>query len=390
MKKNVFKSLLTMCALGAIFAACSNEGNEVPDVTKGEKKTVFMKLDLKPQTKATEDPLGTGTVTAPVNDLHIYFYEGTGGNIQKYVKVTTTTTPSITDLATGAQINDVPAAADKVLVRGNVPANVSMPTSGAISTVENKEIEITTQSDKSQIILGHIAVNIQTYAGGSPLPIPGMQSGDKYAEVTLEPGVARIEVEGLQAQGAIQTFSLDGIYVTNFFEKLKLGNGTSSSQKQYGTDVSKYVENAVGTVYTAGNGHLYDQFTAPLAASGNPLEVVPTGGNKRWAYHAFSNSATTANDQLQLVFKLSNVTANPASGVTFPVGTPQFLTVRGFKDSGTGQIVQLEKGKIYTISKADFKFDESNLTTVPNTNAVGVWLKVTVKNWQVVPVKPNL
>ena len=50
----------------------------------------------------------------------------------------------------------------------------------------------------------------------------------------------------------------------------------------------------------------------------------------------------------------------------------------------------MQKGKIYTISKADFTFDESNLSTIPNTSAVSVWLKVTVKAWTVVPVKPNL
>ena len=390
MKKNLFKSLLTMCALGAMFTACSNEGNEVPDVTKGEKKTVFMKLDLRPQSRATEDALGT--VTAQVNDLHIYFYENGTGNIQKYLKVNGTTTPSITDLSTGAQITDVPAVADKVLVRGNVPAGVSMPIGGAISGVENKQIEITTQNNKDQIILGHLATDIQTWGGVGVAPITGMQSGDKYANVQLEPGVARIELEGLEAQGVvINAFKLDGIYVTNFFEKLRLGDGTSSSKIQYGTDVSKYAESAAGTIYNAPNTHLYDQFAAPMAGSGNPLAVIPNGGGtKRWAYHAFPNDATTANDQLQLVFKLSNVTADPSSGVTFPVGTPQFLTVRGFKDSGTGNIVKLEKGKIYTISKADFKFDESNLTTVPNTNAVGVWLKVTVKPWTVVAVKPNL
>ena len=54
------------------------------------------------------------------------------------------------------------------------------------------------------------------------------------------------------------------------------------------------------------------------------------------------------------------------------------------------QEILQEKGKIYTISKADFTFDESNLSTIPNTSAVSVWLKVTVKAWTVVPVKPNL
>ena len=53
-----------------------------------------------------------------------------------------TTTPSITDLTTGAQISDVPTVADRVLVRGNVPAGVSLPTSGLITTVENRKLKL--------------------------------------------------------------------------------------------------------------------------------------------------------------------------------------------------------------------------------------------------------
>ena len=112
-----------------------------------------------------------------------------------------TTTPSITDLTTGAQISDVPTVADRVLVRGNVPAGVSLPTSGLITTVENQEIEITTQNSSNNILL---AASIQTYAaGGGAAPIVGMQNGDKYAEIELEPAVARIEIEGLQARGTV-------------------------------------------------------------------------------------------------------------------------------------------------------------------------------------------
>lgn len=391
MKKNVFKSLLTVCAFAAAFASCSNENNDIPNVGK-DTKSVFVKLDLnqKPQTKAVEAPINNGT-KAQVSELHVYFYKDSDKSIQKYLKINGASTPSLTDLTTtGAQISDVPAAADRVLVRGNVPSSITLPTSGLITAVENLEINITTQNDKDNILLGHTAVTIQTYGGGVA-PIAGMQNGDKYAEVTLEPAVARIEVEGLQAQGAvINGFQLEGIYLTNFFEKLKMGDGSSIAPKiQYGADATKFDENAATTLYTTANkGKLFDKFAAALAASGSPLEVTPTPSTYRWAYHAFENDATAANDQLQLIFKLSSVTTNPGSGVTI-AGT-QFLTVRGFKDSGTGNIVKLEKGKIYTISKADFKFDESNLTTVPNTNAVGVWLKVTVQPWTVVPVKPNL
>ncbi|MCF0256788.1 MAG: hypothetical protein HUK10_10960 [Bacteroides heparinolyticus] len=388
MKKNVFKSLLTVCAFAAAFASCSNENNDIPNVGK-DTKSVFVKLDLnqKPQTKATEGQLASGT-KAPVSELHVYFYDNATKNIQKYLKINGASTPSLTDLTTtGAQIADVPANADRVLVRGNVPATISLPTGGSITAVENLEVNIKTQNDKDNILLGHLAANISQWDGTGSAPIAGMSAQDKYAEVTLIPSVARIEIEGLQAQGAVDGFDLEGIYLTNFFEKLKMGDGSSISQKQYGADVSKYDQDAPGSDYytTADAGKLYDKFAPALSAVGH--EVAPTPSTNRWAYHAFQNEGTTANDQLQLVFKLSNITTTPGSGITI-AGT-QFLTVRGFKDNG-GAIVKLEKGKIYTISKADFKFDESNLTTVPNTNAVGVWLKVTVKDWEVVAVKPNL
>ncbi|WP_373822781.1 hypothetical protein, partial [Bacteroides heparinolyticus] len=87
MKKNVFKSLLTVCAFAATFASCSNENNDIPNVGK-DTKSVFVKLDLnqKPQTKAVEAPINTGT-KAQVSELHVYFYKDSDKSIQKYLKI---------------------------------------------------------------------------------------------------------------------------------------------------------------------------------------------------------------------------------------------------------------------------------------------------------------
>lgn len=197
------KIMVTICTLVVTLASCNNE-NDVPEVPQ-KIGNVFMKLNLgqKADTRANEAPLAAGT-TATVNSLHIYFYSNGDQSIQKYLRVDNTTTPSITDLTTGAQISDVPTVADRVLVRGNVPAGVSLPTSGLITTVENQEIEITTQNSSNNILLDHLAASIQTYAaGGGAAPIVGMQNGDKYAEIELEPAVARIEIEGLQARGTV-------------------------------------------------------------------------------------------------------------------------------------------------------------------------------------------
>ncbi|MEY8686082.1 hypothetical protein AB9N12_08040 [Bacteroides sp. AN502(2024)] len=275
-----------------------------------------------------------------------------------------------------------------MLVRGNVPASVVLPANGPISAVENLMVDITTQNDKNNILLGHIAKNLSEWHTGDPNifgTVTTAIDGDKYAEVELEPAVARIEFEGLQTTTvtAITGFDLKGIYQNNFFTKLKMGDGSSDDKKDYGINPANY---ALGQgLFTGINKEkLFDEFTPVYSATGSPLAVSPAGGaDKRWVYHIYENGATDANDQLQLIFKLENL--QPSA--TIP--SPQFLTVRGFKNS-SGQLVEIQKGKIYTVSKSDFTFNESNLTTVPNTNAVGVWLKVTVKPWEVVNVKPNL
>ena len=114
MRKIFLKSLLTICTLVVTLASCNNE-NDVPEVPQ-KIGNVFMKLNLgqKADTRANEAPLAAGT-TATVNSLHIYFYSNGDQSIQKYLRVDNTTTPSITDLTTGAQISDVPTVADRAL-----------------------------------------------------------------------------------------------------------------------------------------------------------------------------------------------------------------------------------------------------------------------------------
>lgn len=381
MRKNVFKSLLAMCAFAATFTACSNENNEVPNVDQKDSKSVFMKLELPAVTKAV-GPAVTGA--AQVNNLSIYFHDGT--NIVKFVSVTSSTTPSLAALTTGAQIADVPATATQVTIYANVPAAVGLPIAGTLASVKAKEVDMVSQNVITNVVLKSADENLTTFSGGTP-PVwaTGIQNNDKYASVEIAPAVARVEIEGIQTSSTkIATFTLKGIYLNNFSEKFSLA-GTSSALVNYGATAAAYAQGQ-GLYTPANSGILYDEMTT--AASGSPL-AVEAGASNFWTYQVAPNAGTTANSQLQIVFKMDNVTATALSGITFPAGD-LFLTVRGFKDAVTDALLTIEPGKIYTISKSNFDFNETHLNPIPNTNAVGVWLKVTVKNWVVVPVKPNL
>ena len=386
MKKNVFKGLLTMCAFAAAFTSCSKENNEIPNPDKNTR-SVFMKMDLPAVTRAVETSASGTTATA--TDLHLYFHDGT--NIVKYVAITATSSPNIGQLSSGAQIADVPASATKVTIYGNKPNSVSLPSAGTLASLKNTEIEILTQSTIANVLLKSEDKDLTTYTtGGTPAPswAGGIQSGDKYAEVEIIPTVARIEIEGLQVKmpTKVASFTLKGIYLNNFYEKFKLSGDVSSlSLTNYGATPTAYASGQ--GLYTSGNnGKLFEEPNTP--ASSTPLGVS-AGASNFWAYQVAPNPAAVANDQLQILFKLGALASTPSSGITLP-SDDQFLTVRGFLDKTTNLPVTIEAGKIYTIEKNDFTFDETNLTTVPNTNAVGVWLKVTVKAWTVVPVKPNL
>lgn len=382
-RKNILRNLLTACALVATTVACSNK-NDAPDLNS--TKSVFMKLDLPvaSSSRAVEAPVSASAAT--VNNLHIYFHDGT--NILKYVNVTTTTPVTITNLTSGTKIADVPAAATTVTVYGNIPSSASLPVGGTVAALKAIQLNITTQSTITDVVLNGADKTLSTYTGsGAPTWAPGIQNGDKYAEVDIAPAVARVEIEGLAttATSAVDGFTLAGIFLNNFFEKFTLEGTAVATKIQYGATPANY-DQGQGLYTVPNSGKLYD--LPGTVASGNPKEVI-AGAGQRWAYQVVPNSNDTdVNEQLQLIFRLRNLTAKSGSTVVFPVAD-QFITVRGFKDN-SGNIVKLEPGKIYTISKSDFTFDESDLTTVPVTSAVGVWLKVTVKPWVVVPVKPNL
>ena len=218
MKKSLL-SVFTMVAMAAAFTACSNDDIEVPDVKNGEARSVFMKLELPTLTRSTEPPVASGTV-ATVSNLHVYFHDGT--SILKYVNATTTTPITIANLTTGTQITDVPAAATTVTVCGNIPAGTSLPTGGTVAALKAVQLEITSQSAVADVVLSGDDKPLQTWTTGSPaLPYaPGITDGDKYAEVEIGPAVARVEIEGLAttASSAVDGFTLEGIYVNNFFE----------------------------------------------------------------------------------------------------------------------------------------------------------------------------
>ncbi len=392
MKKNLF-SLLAMAALAVVFTACSQ--NE--ELSSSDQKSVFVKLDIGQGTRAIQAPFGNNRPT--VSSLRIYFHNNTPGSILKMVAISSTTTPSINDLINGAKISDVPSSATHVTVFGNIPSSIltTVPTAGTIASVKSTMLGVETQTTAEHVLLNGSDGVLQSASGaGAPTWIStlgGVGAGDLYAEVTIAPAFARVEIEGMKTKtgSAITGYSLQGIFLNNIYTQMQLDGTVPSSVtlQNNGPDATKYLQDVTGSplVYPSANNGIFHNWFAPslVAALTGGIYEITAGAGMRWAYQVIPNANTAANDQLQIIMRLTNVTG---TGLTYT--GDQFLTIRGFLDSATGTPVTIQPGKIYTISTADFEFDENDITDTPVTNAVGVYLKVTVTPWSPVAVKPNL
>lgn len=72
----------------------------------------------------------------------------------------------------------------------------------------------------------------------------------------IGPAVARVEIEGLAttASSAVDGFTLEGIYVNNFFEKFNLAGTVVGTKVQYGATPAAYAQGqGLYTPANAGN-----------------------------------------------------------------------------------------------------------------------------------------
>ncbi|MGL4851240.1 MAG: hypothetical protein ACRC3Z_01115 [Phocaeicola sp.] len=378
---NKFSIILVTATLVASLFACSNHDD---DSLQGELTSAYLQLDLSRTTRAIEAPIGS--TTAPVNSVHLYFHDGAA--ILKTIIITHTSSPSIANLTAGTKISDIPSTANQVTVFGNIPSTLSVPTAGTINSVKQMVASVASQTPSNVLLRGNDAMLTVVPTTGAPAWTSGADVGnDLYAEVSIAPAFARVEIEGVASNAAsgITAYGLDGIFLNNIYEGLKLDGSADGTLQSNGTNPNHYSSGAgVTPVYNNdGVTHQMVNANATAVAGGSSLEVT-AGTGMRWAFQVVPNNASNGNDQLQLVLRIVGITSN-----TFNFSGDQFLTVRGFIDA-TGTIVPIEAGKIYTISKADFIFDENSLNATPNTTTVGVYLRATVTPWSVVSVKPNI
>lgn len=212
-------------------------------------------------------------------------------------------------------------------------------------------------------------------------------SGSNYSSaVTLKPTVARIELTNITSSGVITGFQVDGIFIDNYYSQGSVGGTVvGGNLVNNGSVAATFTDNS-SAYPTAVKTSLYDYYTTGLAAV-TKIAKPATAGNV-WGYNLFGNTAGSGSGSFavpRIIIRISNITTNDLSTYS----SPQFITVKGLKSSGTS-LTSLDAGKIYNIGAGALTFKETDLAPIPNVSAINVTVTVTLATWSVVAVTPEL
>jgi len=374
------KSFFALAILLAVtfLSGCSSTSDDL--TSESGKQTIYLKLG-NVLTKS-EDTKLDNTNSVNFNDGYIYFITSQGG-IKDYYKIdnsgnteTATLKTKVISLSAlkgnGVSFKNISGEVKKVYIVGNPnldsdeEATMTAPTT--LADLQRIVISIKNQGVASDLTIDDLA-NI---TAANQTDFPGSVTGDQEAVVSLLPLCSRIQIDKVTGSSKISAYTLKGLYVNKFYDQMPLNSIPTTGVFDL-TDFTSAGYASYSTMYD--NDGSYDTGTG---LGGSTLIKSPAD-SKVWAYQFFVGNALIT-PRVVLVLK----------GVTASEGTysdPQYLNVRGFLDAA-GNAVTLERGHIYEIT--DLVFKENHLSSVPDPADINLWVKVSVINWTVNTVTPDI
>lgn len=354
----ITKSILALMAATMTFAACSNDEK----ITEGAPKTVALTVNLPKfggaSSRAIDPETTTGNKVTINGNVTIIARVSQGGAITNTIsQAITAGSPSTITVSGAATWIDVEANGDNGTETDNVNTRQGSATSSKVR------------------LFGGAAV---TPAGGG--------GGNATCTPTMNPDMARVEVKGSLAGPwtHLNDLKIKGIYINN----VKLTRGASS--------LTRIASAAWGTDY-APSGQFEKMFNTDLGA-GAGTGVAQIAGGQADGYNFFPqqdlSSPTTKEDVMKKsIHVIMEVEFDKkVGGLGSETG---WLNVVALKDNtAANYITDFEGGKVYFIDLADIKdimdVPVPPVTPDPDPETVSVDLTVSIGQWTVVQVKPEV
>ncbi|MCD8193974.1 MAG: hypothetical protein LUD74_05410 [Tannerellaceae bacterium] len=391
------KTFLATLGVVGLVSACSDSDHPAIN-TPEEGKAVFLQIKSGKQgeTRAAE-PSQTGEAAELLSAI-IYFLND--ANVVEEVRTVGSEAgadATIESLEDGTQFTNIPPSVTRVYVVGNynsadqagVDADFPTAAGTTLSDIEGVVLNIQQVAYPALAAAGTGAAaptGLLTVMTGNAALVeyasdPDGWEGvgtpaneDFYAEMTLVPINSRLEILEITYTGTAYTsFTLEGIYINNFYAQLPLSLDTDGyTVTNSGSDPDLYTPGNAASPY-----NYYTTLYDAVGTTPSPVGTAITSGAGTWAYHVFSDT----DEVPHIVLKLTALTT--AGGTT--VATPRYVTVTGFLQGGT-PVTTFARNTIYQI--ADLSFGDGDITVLPETENINVWIAVEVQPWLTVPVTP--
>lgn len=385
------KTMMAAATAALLFASCSKDDQGETPVVVGESQSVTISIQEEEVSRAIGAPEVVAVVTFSEGQLyfanaagvirHIYNIHPT--NPTNVNDATPGTTINMSDInATGFEIKNIKGDVTEAVIVGNhTPIGLTATVGSNISGVKKKAILPGIQTNAA----GNLT-NATLYGAGTlTTPVPATPE-KKEVSMSLKPHVARIELVDITGSGNITAFDVEGVFVNNYYESINGDRSLIAAPKNhgqggatiYGDNTGAYATGSPFYTWSATNfGNTSTNLTKTVDG------VLPTS-TKVWAYNVLAPEGAGLQPS-RLIIALNNVLA---SGFTFT--GPQFVTVKGFKDSSSQPVTHFEAGNIYSIDAASLVFDETNVGGTAEAKDIDVTVKVTKVTWARQSITPEL
>ncbi len=393
--------------------SCAKDGGEQGGADNGKTSSVKLVLTEKTHSRAAAAPAAAASVSFKSGYVIFVNNVGVVNKVTEIVPGAYPGTPAQADIDAktagtkvwlndmkavdmGGEIKNVPDAATKVFIVGNLPSGVTAPTlTENISTIQNRVISLLSQSNDN----GDLA-DATLYGEGQTLIAHPTVADTKYAKVEVNAITSRIEIGAISyshSTNFVTSFQIDGIFLNHYYTEMSLASKVSTALThnvpQDNTEADSWY--ATGSKYLAANlGKLfdYDQTNGlgfdVTAISKSAADPAVSSDKNVWAYNVLApksvdGTVVTALNAPHVVIRLSNLVTTGDTG-SLPAekiypGT-QYLTVKEFRKANDSSLLEsFAPGYIYYIT--NLTFNEANLTDVPESATVTVYVEAELMSW---------
>ena len=372
------KTIKFMCAAlvaAMTLAGCQKETQAGKDNGPQQPKTITISLsNVQTPVKSFNAPV-VDESTAKVNNFQVFFANAAGTEFYKGLAADGTEMNHYITVNSSADLTQtfhfVDPNVEQVLVVANL--SDSEATYADVTTLKAQVIEIASQQDVDDLVLFGYDDSLE--ASSEDHESAHHPSNVYTAAVEIAPLVARIEIVDFKTifptNSAFKSVTVNQIAFNDYYTKADLTGAVSSVQADHVDEdikaetVYTYLDGLTGTPWSD------DKLEATMTPAANTATFAD---GKVYAYNFFPVAATLGTEAgyPQLVIGAESIDVQDKT-------LRQFLCTKSFNNVASG----FEPGKVYKVA---FTFEATQLVNTLKC----VEMTVTVKEWKVVNVTPNV